>query len=470
MSRPAPTPKQNFLQTLLIVTTVFLGLQLFCNKQPQAPDTRTVDSILGEMRKMNSQIKDVSISREQGNLQKKIDDDLNAKKLDPTKAAELKDEGSILVADTQLKAGIIRQETQRIRNAFTALDGINRREAGKPEWTQTVVSIPPTERDPGRFNWTSWKGPELYNKVVSELTTRNKTDLVWGFLPGGYQFIDFLVHITGAIPGFSYWFAAFLLALVVRAVIYPLSQRQLMWGRQMSQLAPMMKEIKEQYKDDQATQQAKIMELYKEYGINPMAGCGPALVQMPLFLFVYQCMQHYQFEFQKGTFAWINPTTSQATHGFIAPNLGHMDTILIIIYGITLCSSTLLQPVNDPTQVKQQRLIGLSFAILMPVFMLFGMFPVAAGFVLYWTFTNVFATAQSLRAYRLPMPALVKVNTKTGGTYPKGGSGFWSKLQDAAREAQEQQGKNGKSHGGPGNATLNGKTGTPAKHKPKKRN
>lgn len=462
MARPAPTPKQNFLQTMLLVMAVYLGATLMCNR-PQATETRTREQIHESLRTFNRQIKDVSIAQEQGKFQTKINEELQAKKIDAKTAEKLKFEAAILVADTQLKAGIMRNETQRIRNAFTVLESLHRKEVANPAWTDVSVEIPAAERQPERFAWSSWKGPDLYAKLVTELSTRNKSDLVWGFLPGGYAFIDFLVKATGAVPGFSYWFAAFLLALVVRAIVYPLAQKQLMWGRKMSQLAPMMKEIRDKYQGQD--QQMKIMELYREYGINPMAGCGPALVQMPLFIFVYQCMLHYQFEFQKGTFAWINPSTSAATQGFVAPNLGQVDVILIILYGISLTITTLLQPVNDPTQVKQQRMIGLSMAIILPIFMLLGFFPVPAAFVLYWTFTNVLATAQSLRAYRLPMDPIVKVNTPTGGTYPKSG-GFFAKLQEQARQAQEEQmKKNGQSS----NGTLNGKTGTPAKHKPKKR-
>ncbi|HJP82543.1 MAG TPA: membrane protein insertase YidC [Fimbriimonadaceae bacterium] len=473
MARPAPTPKQNFIQTLLIVTTVFLGMQLFCNR-PQTTDVRTREQILEAIRKDNRELKDVSIVQEQSKLQQRINDDVNTKKLDAKEAEKLKFEAAILVADTQLKAGIARNEASRIRNAYTVLTGLNRSNTTNPAWTEAEVQIQPTALQPERFGWKSWKGPQLYDRIVAELTERNHHDLVWGFLPGGFQFIDFLVKITGAIPGFSYWFAAFLLAFVVRALVFPLTQKQLMWGRQMSQLAPMMKEIKEKYPGTES--QSKIMELYNEYGINPMAGCGPAFIQMPLFLFVYQCMLHYQFEFQKGTFAWINPVTSASTKGFVAPDLGHVDVILIILYGISLCVSTMLQPVNDPTQVKQQRLIGLSFAIMMPIFMLLGFFPVPAAFVLYWTFTNLFATAQSLRAYRLPLPPLVKVNTRAGGAYPKNG-GFFAKLQEQARKAQEEQermkgkqsGSSGESKNGSLNGSVPGSTGTPAKHKPKKR-
>lgn len=467
MSRPAPSPKQNFLQTMLIVTTVFLGMQLFCNKPQGAPDTRKIPDVLKTMREMNAKLLDSSIMHEQGTLNNKINEAVNSKdakvKITESDAEKLRFEGAILTADAQLKAGIQRNETQRIRMAYMTLDGLNRKNATKPEWVSNVVEIPPTEKAQDRFPWREWKGPDLYNKLVSELTTRNKSDLVWGFMPGGYQFIDFLVSMTGAHPAFSYWFAALLLALCVRLVIFPLTQKQLMWSRQMSQLSPLIKELRDKYKDNQQEMQVKMMELYKEYGINPMAGCGPALVQMPLFLFVYQCMLHYQFEFQKGHFLWINPGTSQSTHGFVAPNLGQVDTILVIIYGISMIISTLLQPVSDPSQMKQQRIIGVSFAVLLPVFMLLGFMTIPAAFVLYWTFTNILATAQSLRAYRLPLPPLVKVNTKTGGTFP--GGGFGDFLGGGGGGVKPK----GPTNGTPTNGSLNGKTGVPVKHKPKKR-
>ena len=197
----------------------------------------------------------------------------------------------------------------------------------------------------------------------------------------------------------------------------------------------------------------KVMELYKEYGINPMAGCGPALLQMPLFLAIYQCMLYYKFEFQKGTFLWINPSTSAATNGFVAPNLGERDYILLVLYGASMIATTLLTPVSDPSNAKQQRLMGVGIAIFFTFLMFTGVFPVPAAFVLYWIFTNVMATAQSLRAYRLPLPPLEKKVTKPGGVYPvPGASGA---------------GTNGSASSVSTNAYKG--TGAPKLHKPKKK-
>ncbi|MGF1948897.1 hypothetical protein ACQUFD_17715, partial [Enterococcus gallinarum] len=77
----------------------------------------------------------------------------------------------------------------------------------KPElWSQYSVRVPDRNM--------AWTADALYHHTVDKLSEWNKKDLIYGFIPG-YRIIDFLVHVTGAQPGFSYWFACFLLALVV---------------------------------------------------------------------------------------------------------------------------------------------------------------------------------------------------------------------------------------------------------------
>ena len=226
----------------------------------------------------------------------------------------------------------------------------------------------------------------------------------------------------------------------------------------MSQLSPLLAEIKEQYTDKKTKQvinpqefQKRTMELYGEYGINPMAGCFPALIQIPFFLLIYNCMLHYQFEFQKGVFAWINPTLSQATGGFIAPNLGQRDYILIGIYAISMVVTTMLAPIStsDPAQAKQQKLIGIGMSVLFSVIMFF--WPLPSAFVLYWVFLNVFATMHMLYAYRLPPPPLQKVNAPGGGIFP-------------ITPKPQTGGGNGVSAKKPTKGT-----GAPVKHRPKKK-
>lgn len=438
MAKPAPSPKSNLVLFLLWTTTLLLGYKMFFDKPK---DVRPTGDLLGVMRDQNRKLLDQSIVRTQSAYESKINDDEKAKKLTKEQAEAARIESTVLVGDTQLRAGIQRQETNRVRVAYNTLWGLDKRLHDKPEWQSRRVATAGGEVT----------GQELFDRTGAALSDRNKKDLIWGFLPGGYAFIDALVALTGRVPAFSYAFAAFLLAFVVRLVVWPFSQKQLMHSRQMMQLSPLATELREQYKDDPQQLNVRTMALYKEYGLNPVAGCAPALVQMPLFLTVYQCMLLYQFEFQKGYFAWINPNANAASNGFFGANLGQLDPILIGIYGVSMIVSSLLTPVNDPNQRKQQRLIGIGAAVLFTVMMFTGLFPVVAGFVLYWTFTNIFSTIQSLRAYRLPLPPLTKVNGPTGGVYPL----------DPVRLGPS--GPNGK------NGTTKAGTGKPAQHRPKKR-
>ena len=461
-------PKQpSWLLIVAWTFSVFIILR-GCNQQPAGPKP-TIDQYLTYIHfnatnlwdhTASSQFSDGVVSQV-NDAESSIDDLVKKGKLSPADGAAQKHlldakllEGAVVVADGLLRGAestvinnvlvprnLVKGELvpyagfsyDKYQQAYQLLDNYEKKFKDSDLWQHeyTVQDFAGKKTD--------YNGAQLHQLARDELSAMNEHSPVIGVIPG-YQFIDALVKLTGRVPGFSYWFAAFLLALVVRALIWPLSQKQLMWGRQMSQLAPMLREIKDKNKEP-TVQQKKSMELYREYGLNPLAGCWPALVQLPLFLVVYQCMLHYRFEFQKGTFLWINEQVSRSNHAFTAANLGQKDTILIIVYAITLLISTLLTPVNDPTQVKQQRTIGIGVALMFPVFMISGTYPVPAAFVLYWTFTNILATAQSLRAYYLlPAPPLVKVNTAAGGVHPTERKvGWWEKLQEQMQAQMEEK-------------------------------
>lgn len=256
----------------------------------------------------------------------------------------------------------------------------------------------------------------------------------------GYLIIDALVKMTGSIPGFSYWFAAIVLAVVARLLVWPLAAKQIRSFKRMAQLQPMVKELQENYQG--AELQQRIMKLYQKYDINPWAGCLPSLVQIPFFLWIFYSMNLYRFEFQKGTFLWINPSTANAFHG-IAPNLGFRDYPLVIIYGISMIVATLLS-VSDPQQAQKQRIIGLIMAVVFTTLMLFWDFP--SAFVLYWIGLNIVSTAQTIYMNKQPVPPLVEVpaGAKKNGL-------FKGLIPSEGTPTQETKQK----------------TGTPVLHKPK---
>ena len=454
MSKSASPPnKPNYVSTILFAIAAFLLFRMWTNPQTEAPTNGAklpanstevyarIKSLDAEEPKTVAQAQEINdevvrkLLPSYGNF---VDDDVKAKKIDVAQADALKTQAAILAAHVQLKSGLASRDTNKLRMAYNTLEPFERTHSDKAAWTTIPVEV----SEGGKT--ATITGHAFMSRLVESISELNKSDLIWGAIPGGYAFIDFLVGLTGHNPYVSYWFATLLLAFVVRAVVFPLSQKQLMMSRKMSQLTPRLVEIKAQFKDDQVEANKRSMALYSRYGINPFAGCLPALVQMPLFLTVYQCILHYQFEFTRGYFLWINPASSRASNSFFAPNLGQQDYLLIIFYSITMVISTMLTPVNDPTQAKQQRIIGIGAAVIFPVMMMLRLFPVVSGFVLYWTFTNLFSMAQSIRAYRMPLPELVEVNAPGGGVFPSKPKGRWAQMmEDMQKMAEEQQRQTG---------------------------
>lgn len=454
-NQQAAPQKPAFMQNLLLFAVIMIAFQLYMNNQKsQTADPSTINQILGKMREDNAEIKDLTISKvDFPALQNK----LKTEKLPQDQKDQIEVQGAILAADTGLKAGILRNDLSRLTNAYMLLQGYEGKFRDKPLWTQSVAIPVPLKGPVPGFQSPSgpgqWTGQQLFSTAVAVLDQHNKDTLVWGLFPG-YQMIDFLVNLTGA-HSYSYWIAAVLLAFVVRAIVFPLYQKQMMHSRQMMQLSPLVKEIKDKFKDDQTEIQTRTMALYKEYGLNPMAGCLPMAIQMPLIYLVYACMIHYRFEFQKGVFLWVSPAGHKLLPALAAINLGQKDYILLALYGISMISTSLLMPVADPSNAKQGRIMGVAMSGLFAVMMFF--YPaLPSAFVLYWTTTNLLATVQSLMIYRTPMQPLVKLNTPAGGVYPTDGT---------------NGNGNGKAKGWMQTdfGTGPSKTGKPVKHKPKKR-
>jgi len=421
MAQPAPNPRNQVTQILLIMAFAFLAFQMFNNARgPQ--DTRTRQEVWNAMVTQNRAMLDLDIAKNQPIYNQKVDEEVKASKLTPDQAKVEKLKAAVLVAATQFRSGQAWNLDAKVDRSYHTLAAPFESERTTPRWQETVE----VRAQDGATVQAS--AETLYQEVVTDLSARNQRAIVWGIVPG-HALIDFLVGLTGHQPWFSYAFAAFLLALVVRGLIWPLAWKQYMWGRRMAQLGPLVKEIQAKYTDkksgqvkDQQAMGAETMALYKEYGINPFSGCAPMLIQLPLFLLVYQCMWKYKFDFTNGFFLWIHPGATKFLGIPLAPNLGERDYILVFLYIVSMVITTLLQPVSDPTQVKQQRIMGVSISLIFGIGMFF--WPgLPSAFVLYWIFTNVLATAQALIAYRVPIPPLEKVQSVKGGLLPSGGNG-----------------------------------------------
>jgi len=189
--------------------------------------------------------------------------------------------------------------------------------------------------------------------------------------------------------------------LLVKLVLFPLSYKGMMSMQKLKDLAPKMKELKAKYKGDPAKLNAQMMELYKKNGANPMGGCLPMLLQIPVFFALYRVLLNAD-ELQGAV--WIS--------GWI-DNLAGADPyyILPVLMGVTMWFQQKITPNNftDPLQEK----IFQWFPVIMA-----GMFiimPFPSGLVLYWVVNNIFTIGQQYvinKAYAKHKAAAVAAHKK----------------------------------------------------------
>ena len=214
----------------------------------------------------------------------------------------------------------------------------------------------------------------------------------------GYQAIDWLVAVTGRNPKYSYALALLIITIIFKAITTPLSHAQYKSMKEMQRIQPLVKQLQAKYKDNQQELGKKTMDLYKEHGVNPLSGCLPLLVQMPiLMLLYYKVILPYGFQFTKGEFLWIGSWLSHKYPAIVAANLSLPDIPLVLIYTVSMIISQKLSMV-DPSQAQQQKIMMYAMPILFA--WIFRTFP--SAFMLYWLFFNVISTAQQYQILKQP--------------------------------------------------------------------
>lgn len=195
--------------------------------------------------------------------------------------------------------------------------------------------------------------------------------------------------------------AIILLTVLVRGLLFPIAQRQFASMAAMRAVQPKMKAIQERYKDDRQKQQQEIMALYKREGVNPLAGCLPIFLQIPVFFALYKVlilsieMRHEPFVLWIRDLSAPDPLHILNLFGLLPfePPSFLAIGILAVLLGITMWLQFKLNPAAlDP--IQQQ------VFMIMPWIMMFIMAPFAAGLLLYWITSNVLTIGQQWYLYR----------------------------------------------------------------------
>lgn len=224
------------------------------------------------------------------------------------------------------------------------------------------------------LNNTLYAGPKVQEKLEKVAVGLDKT-VDYGVLWPISKPIFILLQNIHTFLGNWGW-SIIVLTLIIKASLMWISNKSYYSMAKMRLLAPKMQQLKEEFGDDKMRMSQELMKLYKEENANPMAGCLPILLQMPIFLALYWVLVESVELRHAPWILWIN-------------DLSAMDPwfILPIFMGVTMYVQQQLNPQpTDPMQAKVMKILPIIFT----VFMLF--FP--AGLVLYWTVNNLFSMVQ----------------------------------------------------------------------------
>ncbi len=243
---------------------------------------------------------------------------------------------------------------------------------------------------PGEYKFSFYMGPKS-EQVLSKYGNNLEEAVNYGFFNIiAKPLVQIMNIIYGVIP--NYGVAIILLTVLIKLIFWPLGTKSYKSMNEMKKVQPLMAEIREKYKDDKQRMNQEIMGLYKTYKVNPMGGCLPLLVQMPIFFALYR-MLYLAIELRHAPFlGWITDLSAPDRlfeFGFSIPMMQEPYGIpmLTLIMGASFFLQQKMSPTaGDPMQAKMM--------MFMPVMMtvIFINFP--SGLVLYMFVNNIISMGQ----------------------------------------------------------------------------
>jgi YidC/Oxa1 family membrane protein insertase len=190
----------------------------------------------------------------------------------------------------------------------------------------------------------------------------------------------------------NYGIAIIILTILIKIVLWPLGSKSYKSMSEMKKIQPLMKEIREKYKNDKKKMNEEVMGLYRTYKINPLGGCLPMVVQLPVFFALYR-MLYQAIELRHAPFfLWIDDLSApdrlfhfSFSIPFMEPPYG-IPVLTIIMGGTMLLQQKMSPPMGDPTQAKMMMFMPLIFTFIFINF--------SSGLVLYWLVNNILSISQ----------------------------------------------------------------------------
>ncbi len=265
---------------------------------------------------------------------------------------------------------------------------------GKPGETYCLPSISGIYKDlelkPGAktsYAFSYYAGPKemsLIKSLLPETALEILHISYWSWFEPLARPLLWLLNWLNSYCG-SYGISIILLTLIVRIVFWPATQKANKSMRKMQKLQPQVQSLREKYKDDSQTMNMKMMELYKKEKVNPLGGCLPMLLQLPVFFALYSALDA-AVELRQVPFLWATDLSKPDLVGPVILFGVGLHPLVIAMTVLMVIQQKLTPAMGDPMQQKM--------LMFMPIIMLVLLYSLPSGLTLYWTISNAFSIIQ----------------------------------------------------------------------------
>ncbi len=247
----------------------------------------------------------------------------------------------------------------------------------KDKYINSIIKSPAFNIEPGQVYTASYKlffGPKDLDILKAQGNELEKAlDLGWfsAIAKPLLHVLNFFYKYTN-----NYGLAIIIITLILKILFFPLTHKSFKSMKEMQKLQPMMQELREKYKDDREAMNRATMELYRTHKVNPLGGCFPMLIQIPVFFALYKALM-FSIELRHAPFIfWITDLSAKDPY-YVTP----------IIMGATMFIQQKMTPSTmDPMQAKMM--------LAMPIVFTFMFLNFPSGLVIYWLVNNILTIAQ----------------------------------------------------------------------------
>jgi len=265
------------------------------------------------------------------------------------------------------------------------------------------VSLETQRPATGTQEYLVYVGPLDYNDLKAYgLGLERAVDFGWKFIsPLSRLVFAFMLWVHRAIP--NYGVVIILLSVIIKILFWPLTQKSFKSMREMQKVQPALAALKEKHKDDPKKLNADMWKLYKERGINPAGGCLPMLLQMPVFIALFNLLSR-TIELRRAPFMlWINDLAAPDVISrlpFNLPFIGNSLSVLPILMGVAMFIQQKMSS-TDPQNKMMTYMLPVIFTVI------FYRFP--SGLVLYWLVNNILTIMHQYLLARNDQPEMTQI-------------------------------------------------------------